>query len=261
MALSGMQIYKLLPRTNCKECGYPTCLAFAMKLAAKQAELAACPYVSDESKAKLEEASQPPIRLVSIQADGHESKAGNETVLFRHEKRFFNKPGLFVRLRDDAPLGELKGRALEIADYSVEYVGMDLAIDGIAIQATQDAATFGAAIRAIQDATTKPLILIAKDPAVMARGLQAVSEGPDENVSPLIYGATAETWEAFAKLSKQYKAPMAIREEYLDVLSDLASKLKEKGVDDIVLDHGARDMAVSLANQKQIRRAALTKNY
>ena len=140
MALSGMQIYKLLPRTNCKECGFPTCLAFAMKLAAKQAELSACPYVSDESRAQLEEASQPPIRLVEIKADGHETKAGNETVMFRHEKRFFNKPGLFVRLRDDLSVGELKGRALEIADYTVEYVGMELAVDGIAVEATGDAA-------------------------------------------------------------------------------------------------------------------------
>lgn len=261
MALSGMQIYKLLPRTNCKECGYPTCLAFAMKLAAKQAELAACPYVSDESKAALEEASQPPVRLVTIKADGQESKAGNETVLFRHEKRFFNKPGLFVRLRDDMPLGDLKGRALEIAEYTVDYVGMELTIDGIAVQATGDAATFGAAVSAILDAATKPLILIAEDAAVMAEGLKAATASSDEQVLPLVYGATAETWEAFAELAKQYGAPMAIREEYLDVLADLATKVKEKGVDDIVLDHGARDMAISLAKQTQMRRLALKKAF
>ena len=110
MALSGIQIYKLLPHTNCKECGYPTCLAFAMKLAAKQAELSACPYVSEESKAQLEAAAQPPIRLVSLKANGHEVKAGNEIVMFRHEKPFYNKPGIFVRLRDDQPL-EPRSRA------------------------------------------------------------------------------------------------------------------------------------------------------
>jgi acetyl-CoA decarbonylase/synthase complex subunit gamma len=261
MALSGMQIYKLLPRTNCKECGYPTCLAFAMKLAAKQAELSACPYVSEESRAKLEAASQPPIRLVTIKADGSEVQAGNETVMFRHEKRFFNKAGLFVRLRDDLSVGDLKGRALEIANYAVEYVGMQLKVDGLAIEATGGGASFAAAVRAVLDAAPVPLILIARDPNVMAEGLKAVSAAGEVQVRPLIYGATAETWEAFAALAKQYDAPMAIREEYLDVMANLATKIKEKGVQDIVLDHGARDMPVALAKQTHMRRLALKKNF
>jgi acetyl-CoA decarbonylase/synthase complex subunit gamma len=261
MALSGMQIYKLLPRTNCKECGYPTCLAFAMKLAAKQAELSACPYVSEESRAQLEEASQPPIRMVALKADGHQVQAGNETVMFRHEKRFFNKAGIFVRLRDDLSLGDIKGRALEIADYTVEYVGMDLAVDGFAVEATGDGARFAQAVEAVLDAAPRPLILIAEDPDVMAAGLKAASEAQDTEVRPLIYGATAETWESFAELAKQHGAAMAIREQYLDVLSDLAAKISEKGVSDIVLDHGARDLAVSLAKQTHMRRLALKKNF
>ena len=100
MALSGLQIYKLLPRTNCKECGFPTCLAFAMKLAAKQAELAACPYVSEEAKEQLAAAAAPPIRLITIGSDDKAISVGNETVLFRHEKTFFHQAGLFVKVRD-----------------------------------------------------------------------------------------------------------------------------------------------------------------
>src|SRR5512136_207590 len=100
MALSGIQIYKLLPQTNCKECGYPTCLAFAMKLAAKQVELSACPYVTEDSKTQLAESAAPPIRMVTLKSDGNEVKAGNEVVLYRHEKTFYNKPGLFVKLSD-----------------------------------------------------------------------------------------------------------------------------------------------------------------
>jgi acetyl-CoA decarbonylase/synthase complex subunit gamma len=261
MALSGIQIYKMLPGTNCKECGYPTCLAFAMKLAAKQADLADCPYVSDEAREKLEAAAQPPVRLVALQADGQEVKAGNETVLFRHEKRFFNKPGIFVRLRDDMSAAELKGKAVEIAGYEVDYVGIDLSVDGFAIEATGDGQRFAAAIRAVLDAATKPLILIAGDPGVMAEGLKALAATQDVKTRPLLYGATADTWEAFADLAREYNAALAIREEYLDVLSDLATKAKEKGVEDIVLDHGARDLAVSLAKQTHMRRLALKKNF
>ena len=92
MALTGIQIYKFLPKTNCKECGQPTCLAFAMKLAASQAELSACKYVSDEAKKALEAASKPPIRLVTVGAGDKKLEVGNETVLFRHEKTFFHRP-------------------------------------------------------------------------------------------------------------------------------------------------------------------------
>ncbi len=93
MALSGIQIYKLLPQTNCKECGFPTCLAFAMKLAAKQVELSACPYVSEESKSQLAESSAPPIRLVSLKSDGYEVKAGNEVVHVPPRKDLLQQAG------------------------------------------------------------------------------------------------------------------------------------------------------------------------
>ena len=103
MALTGIQIYKLLPQTNCKECGFPTCLAFAMKLAAKQVELSECPYVSEEATEKLSEAAAPPVRPVSVSSNGNVVRAGNEVVLFRHEKTFYSRPGLFLRIRDREP--------------------------------------------------------------------------------------------------------------------------------------------------------------
>ena len=112
MALSGIAIYKLLPQTNCKECGYPTCLAFAMKLAARQAELSACPYVSDEAKAQLDSASAPPIRLdLAGRATTRKVEVGNETVVYRHEKTFVHQPGLFLRLPDDLAEADFDGRS------------------------------------------------------------------------------------------------------------------------------------------------------
>ena len=114
MALTGLQIYKLLPQTNCKECGFPTCMAFAMKLAAKQAELAACPYVSEQAKGQLEAAAAPPIRLVTVSRNGSKLAVGNETVLFRHEKTFYHAPGLFVRVRDTDPLDDVTALAAAV---------------------------------------------------------------------------------------------------------------------------------------------------
>jgi acetyl-CoA decarbonylase/synthase complex subunit gamma len=182
MALSGIQIYKLLPQTNCKDCGFPTCLAFAMKLAAKQAELDKCPHVSDEAREKLAESAAPPVRLVTLSANGREVKSGNEIVLFRHEKTFYNPAGIFIRVYDDEPLDEIKATVEEAANYSVDYVGMTLTIDGFAIEATGDGDTFAAAVTGVLDTAKLPLILIAAAPDVMAKGLEAA-----EGTRPLVY--------------------------------------------------------------------------
>ena len=256
MALSGIQIYKLLPQTNCQECGYPTCLAFAMKLAAKQADLDDCPYVSDEAKEELAESSAPPIRLVTLSANGRKAEAGNEIVLFRHEKRFFNPAGIFIRVYDDQPLDEIRKQTDEAMSYSVEYVGMDLALDGMAVQATGTGEDFAAAVGAVLETAKVPLILIADNPDVMAKGLEAAGD-----TKPLIYGATGDDWEAFADLAKQYDAPMAIRAETMSTLADVSNKLKEAGVDRFVLDPGVRDLRSALTLNTLIRRLAIDKTF
>jgi acetyl-CoA decarbonylase/synthase complex subunit gamma len=257
MPLTGIQIYKLLPKTNCKDCGLPTCLAFAMKLAGKQMELSACPHVSPEAKAQLADAAEPPVRLVTLKADGHQVKAGNETVLFRHEKTFYNKPGLFIRVRDDEAAEDTKAKVSAADAYTVRYVGMDLTLDGFAVQsASGDPARFADAVSAVRAASHRPLILIARDPAVMAAGLRAV-----DGESPLIYCADAGNWNAMADLAKQHSAPLAVCAGTLDELADLTGKLKAKGIDDLVLDPGTRRLGDSLVRQTQIRRLALKKDF
>jgi len=255
MALSGIQIYKLLPQTNCKECGYPTCLAFAMKLAAKQAELDLCPYVEDEAKAQLAESAAPPQRLITLKANGNEVKVGNETVMFRHEKRFFNLPGLFVRVKAGTPAGDISALVGEADKYEVDYVGMELGLDGFAVEANGDGAAFAEAVGAVRAASQKPLILISSDPAVMAEGLRAV-----DGEAPLICGANAENWEAMADLAKQHSAALAVSGSTLDELSDLTGKLTGAGVENLVLDPSTPDMTSALTLNTQIWRLALKKS-
>ncbi len=250
MALSGIQIYKMLPQTNCKECGFPTCLAFAMKLAAKQAELSACPYVSEESKKQLAESAAPPIRLVTLKA-GTEVKAGNEVVMFRHEKTFYNKPGLFVRFK--ASQGDIAAKVAEIDKYSVNYVGMDLSVDGFAVEA--DGGDFAAAVKAVRSASKRPLILIG-DPAALPAGLEACS-----GETPMLYAADGSNWEAMADLAAKYKAALAIKGESLDELANLTEKIKAKGVEDMALDLGGKNMGEWLVRSTQVRRLALKANF
>jgi acetyl-CoA decarbonylase/synthase complex subunit gamma len=257
MALSGLQIYKLLPQTNCKECGYPTCLAFAMKLAAKQAELAACPYVTEAAKLQLEAASTPPIRLVTVGGDGARLEAGNETVMFRHEKTFYHRPGLFIHVRDADGVEAIKA-AVAVADgYIVDYVGIKLSVDGFAVEATSgDGATFAAAVAATRAASQKPLILITPDPAVMAQGVEAAS-----GTRPLLCAADESNWQKMAEIAKAAKAPLAVRADTLEKLAALAEEIKKAGVEDLVLDPSVQGYADSLTSLTQIRRLAIKKNF
>ena len=255
MGLSGLAIYKLLPKTNCKECGYPTCLAFAMKLAALQAELSACPYVSDEAKASLDAASAPPIRLVTVGNESRKIEVGNETVLFRHEKTFYHQPGLVVSLPDDLPAEEFGARVGQVAGYTVERVGMALTVDGVAVKGVSgDAGTFGARVAQAVEAGV-PVVLMSRDPAVLEAGLKAA-----QGKSPLIYAADKDNWEALAGLAATYKAPLAVRGNGdLGSLATLTEAICGKGVQDLVLDPGARGWADSLSALTQLRRLALKK--
>jgi acetyl-CoA decarbonylase/synthase complex subunit gamma len=253
MALTGLEIYKLLPKTNCKDCEFPTCLAFAMKLAAKQAELASCPHVSDEAKAALESAAAPPIRLITIGDDEHKIEAGNETELYRHDKAFFHMPGLLVRVKDDQPLADVEKLVSQVDAYSVDYVGFTLNLDGIAVQGVSaDPATFASCVAAVRAKTDRPLILMADNPEVMKAGL-AEADG----TTPLIYAANAENWEAMAALAKEHTAPLAVVADGLDSLVELVQQVKGAGIENIVLDPGVRDSHGSLNTLTQIRRLAL----
>ena len=257
MALTGLEIYKLLPQTNCKECTFPTCLAFAMKLAAKQAELKACPYVSEESKAKLEAASSPPIRLVEIAGEDTKVAVGNETVLFRHEKTFYHRPGLFLRLKDSLPVEEIKKQAAAADAYKADYVGIPLTLDGFAVEAVSgDPAAFAAAVKAVRSATKKPLILLASAPEAAKAGLEAAA-----GTRPLLHAANAGNWQAMAELAKAAKVPLAARADTLDELATLSQSLTQAGIEDLVLDPGVLGPKDSLEKLTTLRRLALKKNF
>jgi len=257
MALTGIQIYKLLPRTNCKDCGFPTCLAFAMKLAAKQIELADCPHVSDESKSSLAESAAPPIRLVTISSNGHKVEAGNEVVLFRHEKTFYHKPGFFLRVTDQLPADELTALVARAGSYNVNYVGIDLELEGFAVECRSGSAgQFASAVSAVVEKSDKPLILLSDDVEVMKGGLQAAG-----GTKPLIHCANEENWQGMAALAVETKSPLAVTAGNLSDLTSLVEKVKEAGVENIVLDSDNHQFSASLHANTQVRRLALKKNF
>ena len=258
MAMSGLQIYKLLPKTNCKDCGFPTCLAFAMKLAAKQVELSDCPHVSDEATEALSAAAAPPIRLVKVGTGDHEFQVGNETVMYRHEKTFFNQPGLALRVKDTEDAGTIASKVEMVNDYCVERVGIDMGFNAIAIEnASGDAGTFAGTVEAVRAKTDLPFVLIADQADALEAAL-----GKEGGHQPVIYAATTDNWESMAAIAKEAKGSLVVRsQDGFEELAELTDKLKGAGVENLVLDPGSRDLATSLSQVTQLRRLALKKNF
>ncbi len=257
MGLTGLEIYKLLPKKNCRECGPPTCLAFAMALAAGKASLDACPYVSDEARAALESASAPPIRLVTIGTGDARLDVGDETVLFRHDKTFFHETGLGFELGDSEDLEALREKAGRISSLEFERVGQRLRVNLIGVRSDSgDAARFRDAVGAVKGAGRLPLVLMAEAPGVMKAGLDVVAGD-----RPLLYAATAENHESMAELARTANCPLAVRAKNLQELADLSAKVAAAGCKDIVLDPGGRAVARTLADLTQIRRLAIKKKF
>ena len=254
MALTGIDIFKQLPKTNCRECGQPTCLAFAMKLAQKQTSLDQCPHVSEEAKAALAGASAPPIKLITIGAGDRKLEIGNETVLFRHEETFYHPTGMAVTLDASLPEADLKEQMKEAAATGFERVGQTLCLNAIALKGEGDALVRAAGVAA--ENSELPIVLINEDPGVMGQALAACAAK-----RPLICAATEENVEAMAALAKQHSCPLAIRGVGLASLTELSQKAQAAGATDLVLDSGARQAGEVLANETAIRRAAVRRRF
>ena len=256
MALSGVQIFKLLPKTNCKKCGHPTCLAFAMKLAQRQVSLDLCPDVSEEAKKVLGEASAPPIRSVTLGAGDKAVKMGEETVLFRHDKTFVNQCAFAVEVKDTMSADEINAVVDQVLGSEIERVGQKLRIDAIFVSnASGDAGKFEAAVKAIAaKAPEVPLILSTTYPAAAEASVKAVAAN-----KPLLYGANKSNVDAMASVAKTHKVSLGVAAEDLDGLTELTDKIKELGVEDMVLDSGARTAKEIMRDNTYIRRAALKK--
>ena len=220
MALSGIEIFKLLPNTNCQECGVPTCMAFAMKLAAGQAELDSCPYVSEESRAKLEEASAPPIRPVVIGTGENALKVGGETVLFRHEKTFVNKPGIGVLITDAMDDATVTKKMESLKKLSYDRVGLTLKADLLALKETSgEAAGLVKLIEKAKGMGLTTMVLMSENPSVLKEAVKAAAD-----LNPLLYAATDATVEELGKLALENKCPLAVKGNDIDNVAELTAK-------------------------------------
>jgi len=256
MALSGLDIFKLLPKTNCKKCGMPTCLAFAMALAQKKVSLDQCPDASDEAKEALAAAAAPPMLSVTFGTGDGACKIGGETVLFRHEEKFHSPTVVAITLPDDLDAADLKARAEAIKALAFERIGQPMPIEAIAVMnASGDAAKFAAAADTAKT-TGKAIILVTDRPDAAAAALPKVKDA-----KPLLCAATDETAEAMAKTASEAGCPLVARAADPEALADLTEKLKGAGCEELVLWLDTPDGWAEATGMATIRNLALKSTF
>ncbi|HVP10567.1 MAG TPA: acetyl-CoA decarbonylase/synthase complex subunit gamma [Phycisphaerae bacterium] len=255
MAMTGLQIQKLLPKTNCKECGCNTCLAFAMKLAAKKAALSECPYASDEAKAILGAAAEPPIRTVTLGEGEHVLKAGGETVLFRHEKTFVNGTGIGLAVDDAMDDAEIERRVNTLREYHLERAGETLRPDVVSVGfESGESRRFFAVLEKIASLWPRPLVVRTDDAGVLKTAAEKL-----RGRRPLLASAMPATVDELGGVARATGSALAVAADNFNDLAAMVERLVagEDGFRDIFLELRADSLCEHYQNNTIIRRGAL----
>ncbi|HMK15902.1 MAG TPA: acetyl-CoA decarbonylase/synthase complex subunit gamma, partial [Methanomicrobiales archaeon] len=256
MALKALDIYKMLPKKNCKECGYPTCLTFAMKLAAGKADAESCPSLDETTKNLLRGATRPPIRLVKLGVGERSVPVGDEIVLFRHEKAFYHPPGIFFSVSDRWERDRIVAAARRVMEEVFPRVGENLRFSGLAIRNdSRDPGAFGRAVAAVEEEAEFPEVLISDSPAALEAGLARCG-----NYHPLIHAAMKENHAGFAALAKRFGCPLVVRSGDLAELAGLAKACTDLGVKHLVLDPAPGNLGEFITRSTAIRKKAIDRS-
>ncbi|MHB8163744.1 MAG: acetyl-CoA decarbonylase/synthase complex subunit gamma [Methanoregula sp.] len=255
MALKALDIYKLLPKKNCKECGDPTCLTFAMKLAGGKADVDLCPYLDDAAKSVLGATTRPPIRLVKLGIGERSFAVGEEFVLYRHEKTFYHPPGILFKISDTLSPEEISVVTARVRDESFTRVGADLRFNGIAIEnASGSPDRFARAVETVEKTADLPLILMATDPAALSAALAHCG-----TYRPLIHAATQENRKDLCALAKQHGCPLVVSGKTIDELAHLTRDCTADGVQDLILDLSPESLQAFIVRSTTVRQLAITR--
>ncbi|UCH50372.1 MAG: acetyl-CoA decarbonylase/synthase complex subunit gamma [Chloroflexota bacterium] len=260
MALKGTDVVKKLPeggKKNCRECGFPTCFAFAMKLASGGVALDKCPYLPADVKAELEEALAPPIKPVTIGSGKNALTIGGEEVVYRHEKTFVHQPGVALLISDKEPDAKVDEKLKKIKELQFAWVGLTLKADVLALRCESgDKAKFEALVKKVCDDNDLPLVLMSEDVEALLSARKICGDR-----KPLLYAVTKDNIDKIIDGIKGSPAPLVVKGHSVEELIPLTTKLKEAGLDEIVLDPIAKNMQESVKDQTLIRRAALKQNF
>lgn len=253
MALTGIQIFKMTPKKNCKECGCPTCMAFAMKVAQGALEISKCPHMSDEALAELSEATAPPMKTIKVGAGENEYSLGGETVLFRHEKTYVSKTRYAVALctcMDDAAVD---AKLAEIQKVDYDRIGERMHVEMIYVN-YEDGSDKDRYVEMVKKAAAlgRTLVLGCKDVEVAKAALEVCKDG-----KPILNGATAANYAAMSEVATAAGVVLGVAGADLNEIYDTVAALEKAGNKNLVIDATGASVKEAYANAVQIRRASV----
>jgi acetyl-CoA decarbonylase/synthase complex subunit gamma len=253
MALNGIQIFKLTPKKNCKECGCPTCMAFSMKVAQGAMKIEQCPHMSEDAIASLSEATAPPMKTIKIGTGEGEYTLGGETVLFRHEKTFVSKTRYAVALCTNMSDEAVEAKLAEIPKVDYERIGERMYTELVYVNCGEgaDAATYTALVQKAA-ALGRTLILGVSDPEIAKAALEVVKDG-----KPVLNGANAENYAAMSEIATAAGVVLGVSGKDINELYDTVAALEKLGNKNLILDVTGADVKETFKNAVLVRRAAL----
>ena len=248
MALKGLDIFKMSPKKNCKECGSPTCMAFCMKVAQGAVEIDKCPYFSEEAKAMLNEQTAPAMKTISV----GEHKLGGETVLFRHEKTLVSKNLYAVSVCTCMDAATVDAKLADAAKVDYERIGERMYVEFIQVSNCQNDPAVYAELVKKAAATGRSLILECWDVECAKAALEVCGK------DVILDGATPANWEAMNELATAKGVVLGVWAENISDLYDTVKNLEAKGNKNLVLDVTGKTAKETLANAVLVRRTAIT---
>ena len=253
MALNGIQIFKLTPKKNCKECGCPTCMAFAMKVAQGAMQIEQCPHMSDEALASLSEATAPPMKTIKIGTGDGEFTLGGETVLFRHEKTFVSKTRYAVALCTDMTDAEVEAKLAEIPVVDYDRIGERMHVELVYVNCGEgaDAAAYTALVEKAKG-LGRTLVLGCTDPEIAKAALEVCKDS-----KPVLNGANASNYEAMNAVATEAGVVLGVSGANIDELHDTVEAIEKLGNKNLVLDTTEATIKETFATTVQVRRASL----
>jgi len=258
MPIAGSEIVKMLPgKRPCKDCGFPTCFAFAMKLASGGTTVDKCPYLSEETKAKLLDLLAPPIKLVTIGSGDNAVKIGNEEVIYRHEKTFVHSPGISLLISDKEDKAKIEEKIEKIKELQFPWVGVNLEANLLALYfESGDKKKFLDLVKKVYDSTDLGMILISEDMDALFAARDICADR-----HPLLYPITKENIDEAIPKIKANLTPVGLRGQSIEELVTLTTKLKDAGIEELVLDPGSKNLLEAIRDQTFIRKAALKQGF
>ena len=251
MALKGLDIFKMTPKTNCKECGSPTCMAFSMKVAQGAVDISKCPHMSEEALATLSEATAPPMKTIKVGTGDAEYTLGGETVLARHEKTFVSKTRFAVDVTPDMDADAALAESNKV-DY--ERIGERMHAEMVYVEYTGDAAAYVEAVKKVSG-KGKTIILGCKDAEAAKAALEVCKAE-----KPVLNGADASNYAEMVEIAKGAGVVLGVSGASLDELYDTTAAIEKLGYKDLVLDTTGATIKETFATTVQVRRACLAKN-